>query len=154
MLLTFYIDNILIETFLPRNQSALTGALSFCRQDPIHIRDKGKATLASVVTPSLGFDKALGELLKKELIKQDGRVLSIHRVVQEAVNVSIAVNIRDIYALELGIRLIFYSITVQSGFKRVLIPRLVSFLSNSLNKKEMRRSTITGMFALITFITA
>jgi hypothetical protein len=71
---------------MPRNQSALEGSLDFCKQDPIHIDNHNQATLYSIITPSSRFETAIIELLDKELVKQDGRVYSIHRVVQEATN--------------------------------------------------------------------
>jgi hypothetical protein len=72
--------------FLPRNQRALDGPLAFCKQDPTYVDSKDRASLYSVVTPSPAFEKAIDELLAKELIRRDRNVLSIHRVVQEAVN--------------------------------------------------------------------
>jgi hypothetical protein len=80
------IDVILVELFLPRNQKALDGSLSFCKQDSIYIDSRHQASLFSIITPSPEFEKGIEELLQKELIKQDGRILSIHRVVQEATN--------------------------------------------------------------------
>jgi hypothetical protein len=72
--------------FLPRNQRALDGPLAFCKQDPTYVDSKDRASLFSVVTPSPAFEKAIDELLAKELIRKDRNVLSIDRVVQEAVN--------------------------------------------------------------------
>ena len=73
-----------MQLFLPLNQKALDDRLHFCKQDPCHIDDRHQASLFSVATTSPGFDHAVEDLLEKELIKQDGRILSIHRVVQEA----------------------------------------------------------------------
>jgi hypothetical protein len=81
-------DSILLELFLPRNQKALNGGLEFCKQDPAGGNNQGLAPLSSLMNPTVPFDNAVNELLAKKLIKRDGRVLSIHRVVQEAVNVS------------------------------------------------------------------
>lgn len=83
------IDSILVEVFLPQNQSALNGILEFCKHNQSQTGDK--LSLLSIAGPSLGFQKAAAELVAKGLIKQDGRVFSIHRVVQEAVNVSMKV---------------------------------------------------------------
>jgi len=69
----------------------LDGILSFCKQDPIHVNEKETASLFSTITPSPALEKVIEELLKKKLIKQDYRTFSIHRVVQEAVNVSFIV---------------------------------------------------------------
>jgi hypothetical protein len=84
--LTEKIDGIPIQLFLPRNQPALDGPLAFCKLDPTHVDSKDRAALFSVVIPSPAFEKAIDELLAKELIRKDRNVLSIHRVVQEAVN--------------------------------------------------------------------
>jgi hypothetical protein len=80
------IDGIPIQLFLPRNQRALDGPLAYCKQDPTYVDSKDRASLFSVITPSPAFEKAIDELLVKELIRKDRHVLSIHRVVQEAVN--------------------------------------------------------------------
>jgi len=75
-----------MELFLPRTQKALDIALSFARQDPVHVDENDRASLFSIITPSEAFDKAINELLDRKLVKQEGRVLSVHRVVQEATN--------------------------------------------------------------------
>ena len=80
------VDGIPIQLFLPQNQRALDGPLAFCKQDPAYVDDKDRAALFSVITPSPAFEKAIDELLAKELIRKDRQVLSIHRVVQEAVS--------------------------------------------------------------------
>ncbi|KAH0564815.1 hypothetical protein GP486_001804 [Trichoglossum hirsutum] len=79
-------DVIQVQLFLPQNQRALDGRLQFCKQASKDIGDDHKATNYSLATTSPEFDKAVDDLLQKELIKQDGRNLSIHRVVQEATN--------------------------------------------------------------------
>jgi hypothetical protein len=81
-------DSIPIQLFQPRNQAALEGVLSFCMQESIHLDDHYQASLASLTTPSKELERALQELIHRELIKQDGLTFSIHRVVQEAVNYS------------------------------------------------------------------
>jgi hypothetical protein len=78
------LDAIPIDLFLPRNQLALAGILDFCKQKPMHIDANNLASLASVANPSAELERAITELLQRKLIKQDGRMLSIHRVVQEA----------------------------------------------------------------------
>jgi hypothetical protein len=80
------IDGIPIQLFLPRNQPALDGPLAFCKLDPIYVDSKDRAPLSSVVTPSPALEKTIDELLAKTLIRRDRHVLSIHRVVQEAVS--------------------------------------------------------------------
>jgi hypothetical protein len=47
--------------------------------------DDSPEDLASVIT-SLSLEAALAELLGKNLIRRDNRVISVHRVVQEAMN--------------------------------------------------------------------
>jgi hypothetical protein len=64
----------------------LDGVLAFCKLDSSQVDGQERASILSVITPSAAFEKANNELLQRELIKQDGRILSIHRVVQEAVN--------------------------------------------------------------------
>ena len=80
------IDGIPMQLFLPRNQRALDGPLAYCKQDPTYVDSKDRASLFSVLRPSPTFEKAVDELLAKELIRKDRHALSIHRVVQEAVN--------------------------------------------------------------------
>lgn len=80
------IDGIPIQLFLPRNQRALDGRLAYCKQDSVYLDSKDRASLFSIVTPSPEFEKAVDELLAKQLIRRDRHVVSIHRVVQEAVN--------------------------------------------------------------------
>src|SRR5579862_9267957 len=79
-------DNIPEQLFLPHDQKALDGRLHFCKQDPEDIDEHGFAKPISIATTSPTFDEAIADLLEKKLIKQDGRMYSIHRVVQEATN--------------------------------------------------------------------
>src|SRR5271155_5141703 len=72
--------------FHPETNGAIDGSLAFCKQDPTYVDSKDRASLFSVITPSPAFEKAIDELLAKELIRKDRHALSIHRVVQEAVN--------------------------------------------------------------------
>ena len=73
-------DRILVDLFLPKKQDALRGILSFCRQDT----DVSVTALSNVLTPNSALESAIEELLTASLINRDGRDLSIHRVVQEA----------------------------------------------------------------------
>lgn len=75
-----------MELFLPRTQKVLDIALSFARQDPVHLDENERASLFSIITPSELFDKAMNQLLNRKFVKQSGRLLSVHRVVQEATN--------------------------------------------------------------------
>jgi hypothetical protein len=80
------IDSILIDLFLPRNQSALNGKLAFCKLPGNLVDDETQAALSSVVTPPQALREAIVELIKFQLIRQEGRELWVHRVVQEAMN--------------------------------------------------------------------
>ncbi len=80
------IDKIPIDLFLPLTQSVLDGPLEFCKQDARHINEHNRVTLSNVINPSAQLQSAIAELLVRALIKQDGRHLAIHRVVQEATN--------------------------------------------------------------------
>lgn len=67
-----------------RKQSALNGKLQFCKQNT---RDsKAHTALSSIVNQTPALLNALAELVKSNLITQDGRNLSVHRVVQEAIS--------------------------------------------------------------------
>ncbi|KAG4441573.1 hypothetical protein IFR05_002958 [Cadophora sp. M221] len=78
-------DSIPVDLFLPRNQSVLDGSLSFCKQVQ-NLNPQKRTSIISALAPSPEFTAAVDELLKRELIKRDNRIYSIHRVVQEAVN--------------------------------------------------------------------
>ena len=58
----------------------LDGLLSFCKQDRTGTENE------DLVLPSVELEKSMHELAARELITKDGRVLSIHRMIQEAVN--------------------------------------------------------------------
>ena len=66
-------DVTYLDVFLPRSQGVLTEFLAFCRQP-------------SQASPNLTSEAraAIRELLEASLIKQEGRIISVHRVVQEA----------------------------------------------------------------------
>jgi hypothetical protein len=80
------LDSIPVDLFLPRNQSVLNGSLSFCKQDQFEVHAPVRSSMVSTLTPSPGFNKAINELLRRELVKRDNRLYSIHRFVQEAIN--------------------------------------------------------------------
>jgi hypothetical protein len=50
------------------------------------VDDKSQAALSSIVKPSAALRAAIDELLNFQLIRQEGRELWVHRVVQEAMN--------------------------------------------------------------------
>jgi hypothetical protein len=79
-------DSILVDLFLPKNQRILDGKLAFCKQHPNHDDPDSQAALSSVITAPPPLRAAIDELVKLTLIKQEGRELSAHRVVQEAMN--------------------------------------------------------------------
>jgi hypothetical protein len=65
-------------------QAALNGKLSFIKRSQ-KIMDE-QASLASAVQSNPALDAVINELLDKSLIKKENRVISVHRVVQEAMN--------------------------------------------------------------------
>ena len=62
-----------LNTFLPRNQDALTEFLAFCKQETWRMAN---------LTPQ--FREVLDELIAASLVKREGQILIVHRVVQEA----------------------------------------------------------------------
>jgi hypothetical protein len=84
MLTLSNIDVIYAELFLPRDEGVLDGSLSFCKATPRHHGGELQPRSLDALAP--GLEKALGELLENKLIRKDGRMISIHRVVQEATN--------------------------------------------------------------------
>jgi hypothetical protein len=78
-------DTTYLELFLPAHQTVLDGKLSFCKQPGIFLDEKQNA-LTKVLSPSEDLEKAVQELLAARLIRREGRVLSVHREVQEATN--------------------------------------------------------------------
>lgn len=63
----------------------LDGPLAWCRQQ--NTDENQRATLYKLITPTPAFERAIKELLSRDLIKQTGpRLYSVHRVVQEAIN--------------------------------------------------------------------
>jgi hypothetical protein len=66
----------------------LDGKLAFARQEAPHYVniDTGEAALTSIVTPTRALSSALDELAAANLIRWDHRSISVHRVVQEAMN--------------------------------------------------------------------
>ncbi|KAN0114720.1 hypothetical protein V8E51_004264 [Hyaloscypha variabilis] len=91
-------DRILIDLFLPRNQKALDGKLAFCKQVTTHTDESNtQAALSSVITAPPLLRKAIDELVSFKLIKQEGRELWAHRVVQEAMNYHSAEDLQDCF---------------------------------------------------------
>lgn len=78
-------DKILIDLFLPSDQIWLDGRLEFCRQKET-LNPNTRAALSEVLNPSAAFQEAIDELLAANLIRLDGRDISMHRVIQEAMN--------------------------------------------------------------------
>jgi hypothetical protein len=79
-------DSILIDLFLPREQSRLTAALEFCKAAGIPRPGRADNTIQTVINPSSELHAALNELKDKGLIRMIGREISMHRTVQEAVS--------------------------------------------------------------------
>ena len=63
-----------IDLFMPNKQSILSPFLEFCKQEGVR----------KFVNPSAELETVLEELLEARLVKRVGRILSVHRVVQEA----------------------------------------------------------------------
>lgn len=78
------IDVIYAELFLPLDEGALDGSLSFCKEASRSRDEEPQSRSSAALAPAL--EKALDELLDNKLIRWDGRMISIHRVVQEATN--------------------------------------------------------------------
>lgn len=79
-------DGILLDLFLPKNQKVLDGKLEFCKQAPNRTDLNSEAFLSSVINAPPLLRAPLNELISSKLIKQEGRELYAHRVVQEAMN--------------------------------------------------------------------
>ena len=73
-----------MKIFLPLNQDALEGRLSFCKQDTNDLDSRDSRV--NIIKPPPELERVVQELLSRELIGQDNQVLSIHREVQEAIN--------------------------------------------------------------------
>jgi hypothetical protein len=87
-------------------QSILDGPLEFCKQDAKHIDKDSRVALADVIDPSPKLLSAIEELLKKTLIKRDGRYLSVHRVVQEATTYGDLIDLQT--SFDAAVRLVHY----------------------------------------------
>jgi hypothetical protein len=90
------LDGIIVDLFLPRNQKALDGKLAFCKQNTSNADPNSRATLSSVITPPPLLQAALDELVSFKLLKQEGRELFAHRVVQEAMIYHISHSSQDL----------------------------------------------------------
>lgn len=75
----------MIDLFLPKNQRALDGKLSFCKQSDALV-DPGAQLLFSVITAPHLLNQAIEELVGLKLIGKQSRELWVHREVQEAMN--------------------------------------------------------------------
>ena len=89
-------DGILIDLFLPTNQRALDGKLAFCKQNVNEMDEQDSETaLARVISTPPLLRAALDQLVTYKLIKEEGRELWAHRVVQEAMNYHSAEDLQD-----------------------------------------------------------
>lgn len=79
-------DAIFAELFLPRDQQALDGSMAFCKTLSRQLIEGSTNPYSNMTSLAPALEKALDELEEKQLIRRDGRVISIHRVVQEATN--------------------------------------------------------------------
>ncbi len=77
-------DRILIDLFMPGDQSLISDCLDFCRSTPmtdVH----SEQPLQTVIAHTEALQSAIRELEQKGLIRINGRAISIHRTIQEAV---------------------------------------------------------------------
>lgn len=82
-------DKVLIDLFLPSDQTMLTKSLEFCRSTAYNtdlVKSGPGTSLQTVINPSPDLLEAIDELFHKNLIKRTGREISMHRTVQEAVH--------------------------------------------------------------------
>jgi len=96
-------DAILIDLFFPADPSHLAGKLEFCRIDT-----GGKSaqrTILTVLNPSTKLQAAIDELVSAAIIQKVGRVINLHRAVQEAVTYREADDL--VHSFEAGINLLY-----------------------------------------------
>lgn len=97
-------DTIQARLFSPQNQAVLDGTLAWCKQQSTD--DKQLATLYNLIGPTPAFEKAIKELLIRDLIKQTGpRLYSVHRIVQEGINWRDVHELQD--SFQTAVRLVF-----------------------------------------------
>lgn len=77
-------DRVLMELFMPQDQSLIPECLSFCRSTPKK-GDQPEDSLQMVSRQTDDLQNAVQELQQKGLIRVNGRAISIHRTIQEAV---------------------------------------------------------------------
>jgi hypothetical protein len=75
----------------------LDGKLAFCKQNTSNVDPNSQAKLSSVTTAPPLLRAALDELVSFKLIKQEGRELWAHRVVQEAMNYHSSQDLQDYF---------------------------------------------------------
>ena len=77
-------DRILIDLFMPGDRSLIPDCLDFCRSTPSN-EFHGEKQLQTVLAQTDALQSAIQELEQKGLIRINGRAISIHRTIQEAV---------------------------------------------------------------------
>lgn len=85
----------MIDIFLPKNQRALDGRLDFCKQNSDDAKDS--QALASVISAPQKLEDTIKELESYKLIVKEGRMLFIHRVVQEAMNYDSSTELQECF---------------------------------------------------------
>jgi hypothetical protein len=78
-------EGIQEDLLLPRDQTVLRGKLEFCMMNP-NAREADHIALSSVAAPSPNLQDVIRELSNAKLIDVDNRTLTVHRVIQEAMN--------------------------------------------------------------------
>ena len=80
-------DSVYIDVFLPTDQDKLTAVLNFCRSGTTADGSEKQAapTLQTIIHQAPDLYAALGELQTKGLIRINGRRISMHRTVKDAI---------------------------------------------------------------------
>jgi hypothetical protein len=153
-MVTTITDGILIDLFLPRNKKALDGRLAFCKQITQHMEDADSNTaLSSVITPPPLLRKAIDELVNFKPIKQEGRELWAHRVVQEAMNYHSSEDLQEYF--DAAVALVYEAfpkqvrgdyLSDQWGACEAYIPHgtHLSFQFANLNKSKTEAAELKG----------
>ena len=108
-------DSILLDLFLPSDQNRLTEKLAFCkvRSGDLAGQTQAQPTIQTVINPSTALQEAIDELTGADIIRRVGRVMSVHREVQEAVNYRGADDLKD--SIDAAINLVFDAFPKQEG---------------------------------------
>ncbi|KAI9817882.1 MAG: hypothetical protein M1827_001001 [Pycnora praestabilis] len=136
-------DVIQLDLFLPKDQGILNTTLEFCKQD---IGESGPRTLSTVVNASKALQDAIRELLDANLIRREGRVINVHRVVQEAFNYLSEEELQD--AFNSAVHIVYEAFPKQVN-GRPLVPHwqqcqryVQDALTLAFNYRKLKRSKL------------